>query len=600
MGSKNGKLTQTVDSGDSANLIARRHRGSNARRRTNERKYRVHSSSIPKETGAAPAPSFSVSREWSYLVLLVLLLCATCLKGIAHGELHFMTDETRHAMNGVFVLDFLRDFPRNWPIQYSYDYYGKYPAVAIGHWPVGFYLFEAVFFAIFGISPWVSRLAILPFAILAALFWYRVVRYYSPPPVAFFSTIIYGCLPSLFLYQQATMLEIPCLALSLGAIYCWLKLLQTERPGYIYGVAFFSASAMLTKQTAIFLVPLFLLHLVVERKWSLLRSKHLYLGAALAGAVILPWYVAVLRMHPAAIRQAVGSFRSARHPESLLTQLLYYPRTLPSEIGLPLLLLSATGILLALFSIRNRPPLRLMLTWIVTCYVSFTLLGDRSPRYIQPWLLPLIFFAVLAVWELLSRHRGAALACLIGLGAAFYLPSFTYERPFVVGCADAALFLAQQPDSDLIFYNGQLNGDFIFFVRKFDPEKRRMVLRERTVSAQAIADTLGTSGDPPSPADIERMLMALGVRYAVTDDGEFSEQTNQIARALRSPSFELIKEIPIQSNDFRVAGVKLRVYRSRSTLAGTVSEVHVPMTSLPHSLHLSIARLSGHPWPARH
>ena len=135
-------------------------------------------------------------------------------------------------------------------------------------------------------------------------------------------------------------------------------------------------------------------------------------------------------------------------------------------------------------------------------YLSLSLLADKSPRYIQPWLLPFVFFAVFGVWQLLSRRRELALTALAGIAAAFYVPSLTYERPYLQGCAEAARFLAGQPDSDLLFYNGLLNGDFVYQVRKYDPDKRRMVLRERAVNGVAITRALGRPSrlrTPPRP-----------------------------------------------------------------------------------------------------
>ena len=257
------------------------------------------------------------------------------------------------------------------------------------------------------------------------------------------------------------------------------------------------------------------------------------------------------------------------------------------------------GILLALFSSRNRPAMRLMLIWIASCYLSLSFVADKSPRYIQPWLLPFVFFAVSGVWQLLSRRRALAVTALAGIAAAFYVPSLTYERPYLQGCAEAARFLAGQPDSDLLFYNGVLNGDFIYQVRKYDPDKRRMVLRERAVSGRAITRALGRPADPPTPADIQEMLLALGVRYAVVDTGEFSKESAQIARALQSDRFVLVKELTVQSNNYRVAGTKLLIYRPKQAANTSSTQLVVPMTSLPYSLHLSIPELSGHPWPQR-
>ena len=114
-------------------------------------------------------------RPAAVLLLLLILVAIPMLREINKGELHLNVDETRHAMGGVFLHDFLRDFPLRWPLQYAYEYYGKYPAVSIGHWPPGFYFIEAIFFMLFGIAVWVSRLAVVVFALMGAVFWYKML-----------------------------------------------------------------------------------------------------------------------------------------------------------------------------------------------------------------------------------------------------------------------------------------------------------------------------------------------------------------------------------------------------------------------------------------
>ena len=532
--------------------------------------------------------SFSLNERWILLLLLVLL-GFPWLQDISKGELHLLTDETRHAMNGVFILDLLRDTPVSWPLQYAYEYYGKYPAVSLGYWPPAFYFVEALFFGLFGIAVWVSRLAILPFAVAGAFFWYKIARCYARPAPAFTSVIVYACLPAVLLYEKSTMLEIPTLALCLGAIYFWLLLLRTERPAYLYAAALFAGWAFLTKQTAIFLVPFFGLHFLFERKWFLLKWKHTYL--ALLGVIVLvgPWLALVMKLHPLAATRATPSFGQPWSPP-LGEVLTHYPLTLPGELGFLLLGLSVLGIGAAIIA-REYPALRLFLAWVIASYLTFTPLIERAPRYIMAWLLPFIFFAVYFVWRTLSRWPRVALGALAGLALYFYLPALAYQRPYVVGCEEAARYLAAQPNSDLLFYQGTLNGNFIFFVRKFDPEKRRLVVREK-----AIIDSRGRQR-LRTPAEVEQMLSSLGVHYVVVESKDFLPELAVTRKALQSSQFEFVKEFPVRTNDYRVEGIKLLIYRSKAPPPTAPVELEIPMVKLRHDLRLPLSRLVGHPWP---
>lgn len=542
-------------------------------------------------------PAASEGRHWPTamaLLGLIALLCIPWLRDIGVGEVHLITDETRHAMNGVFVLDFLHDLPLRWPLQYAEEYYGKYPALAIGHWPPGFYLVEAAFFAVFGISPWVSRLAILPFAILGAVFWYRIAREFASVEVAFASTVIYACLPSVLIYEKATMLEIPVLALSLGAIYFWILLLRKQCKRNVYLTAFFSVAALLTKPTAVFLFVFFVLHLVILKKWRLLNWIHTYIALAGAFLLVVPWYLLVFKMHPTARRQAVGVFTAA-HAPPLRFLLFYYIQSLPKELGWQLLVLSLVGIVVAIVN-KQKTALGFFLSWIFSCYVGLNFISDRSPRYIMPWLLPFVFFAVYLIWWLLARFGRLAIIGLAAFAAVYYVPALLYQRPYVEGCEEAARYLSQQPGADVLFYQGDLNGDFIFFVRKFDPQKRRMVFREKIVDVTDRGWRQMHAG-PTSPEEIERILLGTGINYFVVENLDSDPKLSLTHTALRSNQFELVKEIPIYTNDFRVRGSKLLIYRGRKPDLAPPDKVEIPMDAYSHNLQLSLSRLTGHPWP---
>lgn len=543
-------------------------------------------------------------RPAALLLLLLTLVAIPMLREINKGELHLNVDETRHAMGGVFLYDFFRDLPLNWPLQYAYEYYGKYPAVSIGHWPPAFYVIEAAFFAVFGISVWVSRLAIVVFALVGALFWYKIVRCYARPELALASMVIYSCLPAILLYEKSTMLEIPVLALSLAAIYYWLRFLEDGRKIYLYGVAFLSSWALLTKQTAIFLLFLFLLDWLRRRRWDLLRDKHSYFALGLSLLLVVPWYWFAMLMHPQAIDQITGSYSLPDGP-SLVSILTYYPLSLPGQLGLPLLGLAVLGILVAVVSRDNRIHM-FLLVWIIACYLVYTPLSDKGPRVIMSWLLPFVFFAVYFVWRLFARWPRAGIAALVMLGVTYYAVALAFERPYVEGCEEAARFLAQQPDSDIVFYQGTLNGDFIFFVRKFDPQKRRLVVREKAIVALSQITDMG--GKNPvmrkrqmlrTAEEVEQMFLDVGVRYMVVENRDFAPELALTHVALRSDKFELIKKIPIRTNDHRVKGIELLIYRNKVAAAATQDELVIPMFTLPQDLRLSLSRLAGQPWPPR-
>ncbi len=546
----------------------------------------------PRPGAVAGRLSF-LRREQVALLLLLALLAIPWLHGITRGEIHLITDETRHAMSGLFLYDFLHDLPLRAPLQYAYEYYGKYPAVSIGHWPPGFYFVEALFYAVFGLSVVAGRLAVLAFAVLGVAAWYKILRMYVAVELAVAATVVYACLPAILLYEKTTMLEIPVLSLTLAAIYFWLKLLSTSKARFVYLLALFASWAMLTKQTAIMLPAFLVLHLVVERKWNLLKWKHTYIAAAGAAVLVMPWYLIILRLHPQSMGQAIGYITASYHPR--LSEVFgFYLRGLVRDLGIPLLVLAFLGIIAALWR-RERAMLKCFLTLIVATYATFTFLSDKASRYAMVWLLPLAFFAVYLAWNVFRRWPKVATVAVFVFASIYYGKALVYQRPYVEGCREAAQYVLQQPDSDVIYYQGLLNGDFIFFVRKFDPEKRRVVLREKPLTVGVEEHKKGAA---MTAAELRELFQSSGIRYLVVENRDFTPELAITHEVLRSSDFELLKTIPIQTNDYRVAGIALQIFRNHKARSEPASTVDIPMDTLPHDLVLPLARLAGRPWPA--
>ncbi len=101
-------------------------------------------------------------RSWLPCALL-FALSALFLAPALGGSGFWWTDETRHAMGGVFILDLLRDLPLDDPMGYALRYFAQYPALALNWYLPGFYFVEAGFFALFGVSETVAHWTVFAF-----------------------------------------------------------------------------------------------------------------------------------------------------------------------------------------------------------------------------------------------------------------------------------------------------------------------------------------------------------------------------------------------------------------------------------------------------
>src|SRR5262249_18322330 len=97
-----------------------------------------------------------------------------------HGEF-WWSDSPRHALNGVFVKDFVAAFPWQDPVGFASQYYLQYPALTILFYPPLFYVLLGPFFAILGVSPAVAlAVVLLPYAALAFGLYLLARRWLSP------------------------------------------------------------------------------------------------------------------------------------------------------------------------------------------------------------------------------------------------------------------------------------------------------------------------------------------------------------------------------------------------------------------------------------
>lgn len=535
------------------------------------------------------SPQSRLYKNLHWLILLVVALMIPI--GITSGELHFNGDEMRHGVTGIFFRDLMVDRPFNNPIQYAYEYYSKYPALGVPHWPPFFYFVEGVFFLIFGIDAWVSRFTVFCFAMLGAYFWYRIAEREGPRHRALFAAFMFPLVPYVLLYERATMLEIPMIALSLGALHFWRSFLEHERRRDIFLVGLFVALALLTSQKAIVLAPFLILHFLVERRWRLLARWDVWASAIAAVAVVAPWYWLSFGTVALTYERAVG--QSAAHVSRWI-HWWYYPYHVRYQIGILLTALAAGGIVWALLRAPRRH--RFMLLWVAVTYVTYSLIQEKDLRHTMIWIPALVYFALLAVEAVMFRRRWAYLGLTVLAAFTFY-KAWNYQRPKIGGVEDAVKYVMAQPESDVLYYQGSLNGDFIFYVRKHDPEKRHLVARDKLIVATKIVQAFGTRSLVTDADEVVELFRTWGIRYVVLQNRDDMVGLGIVHRAVNAGQFDLVREFPLWSNADKAHDYKVRVYRYKGELRRSTDPVTLPMMTLSDDIKVDLSKLAGKPWP---
>jgi hypothetical protein len=234
----------------------------------------------------------------------------------------------------------------------------------------------------------------------------------------------------------------------------------------------------------------------------------------------------------------------------------------------------------------QRRNIFLMLAWIGSCYVTFTLIGTKDARFTIYWLPPFTYFAAGMMTRMFSRQPlrlWASVAAAILL-AGFLVKGWSYQRPNVSGYSAAAKAITQIAPSGIILLDGELPGNFIFFLRANDPHRHFLVLRKALYTTH-IDRRWGSEELVHGTDDIEDVLRRDGVRFIVVSEPmpmKFGAQQT-LRDMLKSKQFKLLGTFPIHTTWQRDAG-NLLLYENRDWAAPADKFLTIRMLTLNHDL----------------
>ncbi len=481
------------------------------------------------------------------LFVCVALLFATSPR---NGEF-WWSDAPRHAMDGVFIHDLIRDHPLRNVHQYAMDYYIQYPALTILFYPPGFAILEAVFFAIFGVSHASAMLAIAACYLATALGAYFILRRTMPPVVSAAAAVVFISLPETALWGRQVMLEIPACALIMWAAWAFLRFQDTRRPADLYGAVLFLAGAMYMKQTAAFMALVFIVAAWLSRRSIVLPNRGTLLRAGLIFSVIVvPLAVMTFRFGRVNVDSVVGGQWNKTSIWSW-ESLTYYVRQLPPQAGWPVLILAGFGVTVAAWRRDWRTgDFSFLILWALVGYAAFTGIALKEPRHTVLMLFPIAVFAVQALYRVLPRSlapAGVALFAAITLGDTLV----RHPVPAVSGYQEAAeLVAARAPSKSAVLFMGQRDGSFTFSVRARSNRPDISVVRADKLLLRVIQRRELGVVDRGIPAEqIAKMLNDYGVAYAVSEPGFWDDlKSVRELNAVLNSRFRKVAEIKIESN----------------------------------------------------
>jgi len=525
-------------------------------------------------------------RSWLPCALL-FALSALFLAPALGGSGFWWTDETRHAMGGVFILDLLRDLPLDDPMGYALRYFAQYPALALNWYLPGFYFVEAGFFALFGVSETVAHWTVFAFVLLAAGLWFDWVRTGWNPLMAFMATALFIAVPEWNHWSRSVMLEAPAIALLVLVVWTFERYL--DRPAWSRAIAagLAIAAALAVKQTVALLLPALLAYgLISSRRAALWRVQAVpaYLIAALAIALVA---LHALKFGNLGLAATVGDSRVEVGQSAArlsLERWLTYPRALIEVWGWPLALLSLAGALLPARQGEGR--LALIHAWLLCWYVVMTLVlggAGNAPRYTLYALPALAVLAARPLFLLRGRRSHDGFLVLLVVMLAFQgWRTLTQPVPRIDGYREVAQAVDERRTGAPVLFAGKHDGSFIFHLRQLDHAREAVVLRaDKVLVSLAVHKYFGMSSHVSGIDDIRALIRRYGIEYVVIERPDIVgvPEFEMLAELLAQADFERVAEFPVHAAGGAEAPERIVLHRYRDHVPAADAEIVIP---LPH------------------
>jgi hypothetical protein len=517
-------------------------------------------------------------------ILIAASLWITC-KDISLGDFR-NPDAWSHAMNGVYLLDLVKQMPLNHFWDFTLSYYAKYPAISLPYHPPGLPIVEALFFAVLGISPAVARFAVMCCGSFGIIAWYGLARSTHGKAVALFSGLLLLTNPFFVLFSRQVMLEVPTLAMITFSIYCLHKALDSNSRAHLYWWAVAAGASVWFKQSALFVLPLALTYFLLRRRRCKLPYRDLLLSMAIAIVAIIPVMWTTWYYGRSAYRQAFVATGPYVIAKSSMANWLYYFHRLPDLVPAPFLV--AASVSIALLAWKKRWDSHLIyLLWIIFAYAFVSYISVKEIRYAFFLIPPFYLLACSITEEIQFKIKTVKVATVLLGGICLFQSVSAYHAwtPVLSGFDQAAKYVIENWKGNTVLVSARYHGNFTFNVRRFDPDGKVMVLRAEKAVPKLLERSEKWRGGYLADA-----LRTLGTRYVVVETLDWNDmpELTQLRNSLTGGDFALRRKIDIVSNMAKYQRASILIYEFLGNLDPTKEFIEMRMPKMRKRLKIPL------------
>ncbi|MDM8556963.1 glycosyltransferase family 39 protein [Desulfococcaceae bacterium HSG7] len=477
-------------------------------------------------------------------------------------------------MDGIFLLDFIKDLPKSLQNIYEYTiiYYAKYPALSIGYRFIVFQLIEAPFYFIFGLSYLSAKMAVLLFLFIGMFFWYQLVRELYNSSYALVSLLLWLTNPMVYQYAQHTMLEIPTLSMGIVCMYYLYKYEVNPSKYFAIVLGIMVGLTLWINQKSGFILPLLFIYPIIKKNATLLISRNTMITGFIIMLCLLPSAFIVLWLGDQNLSQSIGIMGS---------KWIYYEFECFKNISYLfrfhfngfMLILIFIGMIFAFITKDDR--CLMFICCIVCVYIFFTIIKVKESRYSMYWIPCFGIFACIGLekmacgLEKFFKIRGRYIKFLI-YGLPILIQISFFPNVFVgsaQGYEEAAEYVLEHTKSPVIFFHGYANGQFIFFVRQNDTGRKHIVLRgSKIITSSSVTYRNKLQIHLLNTEEIYKSISDYSVHFVVVESGNATglKIYDELRKLLRDTTkFKLRRTIPINSNIKLLKGQNLLIYENQ-------------------------------------
>jgi hypothetical protein len=221
------------------------------------------------------------------------------------------------------------------------------------------------------------------------------------------TALLLAAMPYLVVVNRQALLDGPMAFFTVVALWLLARLAAEERPGALYGAGAALGLALISKETAIVLVPAAYAFLALTPSVQV-RLRDLWIFFGCIAAVALPYPISLLVAGGSKSGQHFLTWQLFRPPNHVWT---FYATVVPPAIGIPVVLCGAGTLIAAAAGHRWSWRESLLVCWIAVPLFFFQLWPVKGFQYLLPVAAPC---AVLAAGLLSSSQ----LARWLGRGSA--------------------------------------------------------------------------------------------------------------------------------------------------------------------------------------